>query len=696
MSSVTSTDGSSFRAWHFFVVLTLLAATAAVLTSRIVTPEHLILLSVTVFAAGGASLALYRMLLPFAGRDTRLSSETLGHRARAALEREKQLVLRSIKELEFDRAMGKLAPADFEEMSARLKLRALRLMQQLDADAVAPRERLERELAERLRGGAPAPVKAEPVSAAAGDTATDAAASSAPAMGALATGATAIGAAAAAGIVCADCGASNDQDARFCKACGTRLGMTDAGGGGAASSSTSGRALGVTLFLFGALTANGLLAPGLSQPAFAQMPDLSQMSGQPLPSGDVPVGTVSVRVIRQTMSNNVAGVEVQLEAPPQMLKATTDANGRAVFPNVAQGQTWKAVTIVDGERLESQPFTIPTAGGLRMLLVAGLKTAASGGAATPGTPGAPASGAGAAPGASAPAVPGDVILGGQSRIVVELAERSLEVYGLFELTNLSASSVMPAKPIVFEMPADARTVSVLEGSTQMAKADGNKVTVTGPFAPGVTNVQIAYRYPYDGGRVRVTQALPLQLPQTTVILRKLPGVEFQLANGQGQRDVPLEGRMYVVLNGGALPVGTPLDLTLSGLPHHAEWPLWTAIGLGVIIIIGGAALAFRGAPRAGREEDARALRTRRATLFDQLVSLERRRTGKLRDDPGLAARRNELMSQIEELDDELAELAISAGTLPPPSSTTPPSTTTSSSVTVEPRSESLNAGSAAR
>ena len=37
MSSVTSTssvppaDGSSFRAWHFFVVLTLIAATAAVL-----------------------------------------------------------------------------------------------------------------------------------------------------------------------------------------------------------------------------------------------------------------------------------------------------------------------------------------------------------------------------------------------------------------------------------------------------------------------------------------------------------------------------------------------------------------------------------------------------------------------------------------------------------------------------------------
>jgi len=199
MSSVTSTDANTFRAWHFFVVLTLVAATAAVLTSRIVTPEHLILLSLTVFAAGGASLAIYRTLLPFAGRDTRLSSETLGHRARAALEHEKALVLRSIKELEFDRAMGKLADSDFEEMSERLRARAVGLMRQLEATHAAPRERIERELADRLardarRGGgvvktpAPAPAPAEVVAA-----------------------------------MCEACGTSNDADARFCKECGTKL-----------------------------------------------------------------------------------------------------------------------------------------------------------------------------------------------------------------------------------------------------------------------------------------------------------------------------------------------------------------------------------------------------------------------------------------------------------------------------------------
>ena len=53
----------------------------------------------------------------------------IGQRTRVALEREKMLALRTIKELEFDRAMGKLSDEDFREMSGRLRARAARLMQ---------------------------------------------------------------------------------------------------------------------------------------------------------------------------------------------------------------------------------------------------------------------------------------------------------------------------------------------------------------------------------------------------------------------------------------------------------------------------------------------------------------------------------------------------------------------------------------
>jgi hypothetical protein len=204
MNSATSTESTpnaaavaAFRPWHFFVILTLMAATAAVLTARKTTPENLVMLSLTVFAAGGAAIAVYRTLLPLVGRERTLRAETLGHRARAALEREKALVLRSIKELEFDQALGKLAPSDFDEMSGRLRARALGLMKQLEASHAAPRERIERELADRLvreaRRGGGASSKPAP----------------APPVVTVAT--------------CEACGTSNDADARFCKECGTRL-----------------------------------------------------------------------------------------------------------------------------------------------------------------------------------------------------------------------------------------------------------------------------------------------------------------------------------------------------------------------------------------------------------------------------------------------------------------------------------------
>jgi hypothetical protein len=203
MSSATSTDtAATFRPWHFFVILTLIAATAAVLTARRTSPENLVMLSLTVFAAGAAAIAVYRTLLPLVGRERTLRAETLGHRARVALEREKMLVLRSIKELEFDRAMGKLADADFDEMSDRLRARAMGLMRQLDAAQAAPRERIERELADRLSREA----QRRPPRGVADSTAVEERAVAAPAP-----------------VTCETCGTANDPDARFCKECGTRL-----------------------------------------------------------------------------------------------------------------------------------------------------------------------------------------------------------------------------------------------------------------------------------------------------------------------------------------------------------------------------------------------------------------------------------------------------------------------------------------
>jgi hypothetical protein len=210
MSSATSTSGSvdsvplqpdektrpgpnTFRASHFFVLASLVAATGAVIVARQATPEHLILVSLTIASAGLAAAGFYRTLSPLVGASTSTVSEPLTERARGVLEREKMLVLRAIKDLEFDRSMGKLSQDDFEEMAGRLRVRALALMKQLDENGTGYRSVIERELAARLaaRGLQAAAV---PVVS-----------SDAKSVGACA------------------CGTTNDADAVFCKRCGCRI-----------------------------------------------------------------------------------------------------------------------------------------------------------------------------------------------------------------------------------------------------------------------------------------------------------------------------------------------------------------------------------------------------------------------------------------------------------------------------------------
>jgi hypothetical protein len=188
--------------------------------SRRPTPEHLILLSFTIGAAGLAAAAFYRTLAPLAVRDVSVLGTRPSERARAATEREKALVLRSIKELEFDRAMGKVSAKDFDEMAGRLRARAIMLMKQLDAGGSGYRELIERELQTRLkrRGGAGG---AEALSSAP-DTTPSEGMVRAPSPDVLdevrgeARRASQIQ-------LCSGCETANDHDAAFCKRCGTPL-----------------------------------------------------------------------------------------------------------------------------------------------------------------------------------------------------------------------------------------------------------------------------------------------------------------------------------------------------------------------------------------------------------------------------------------------------------------------------------------
>src|SRR5919201_1837598 len=133
-----------------------------------------------------------------------------------------------------------------------------------------------------------------------------------------------------------------------------------------------------------ALLAVLLLCSSTATHAQFQMPDPKQMSGIPRPVDDLPDGTVSVRVIRGSLSNNLPNQQVELHVGSKVLKAKTDDNGRAQFSALTSGATVKATVDVDGEHLESQEFPAPAKGGIRLMLVATDKNKAP--ATTPNAP----------------------------------------------------------------------------------------------------------------------------------------------------------------------------------------------------------------------------------------------------------------------------------------------------------------------
>jgi len=194
MNSETSTDPKNVRlkpdptrdeglqAWQFFVLAGLACATAATFMARGQSVASIVLLTALMAATTIVGMAVLRTVRPLVFGDEDRTA-MVGQRTRTALEREKLLVLRSIKELEFDKAMGKLSESDFAEMSGRLRTRAARLIRLLDAGG-GYRAQVERDLAKRLGDAAVEPQAAR---------------------------------------FCAQCGTVRDEDARFCKSCGAKL-----------------------------------------------------------------------------------------------------------------------------------------------------------------------------------------------------------------------------------------------------------------------------------------------------------------------------------------------------------------------------------------------------------------------------------------------------------------------------------------
>jgi hypothetical protein len=203
-SSAASTDAGAESAtaaargprrvplWAIAFLGAVAALAYAVLVEKMRLGPPLVMLGLGGMTLGLAGAAIYRVIDPLSREPAAAAPVRTGRRLKE-LEREKQLVLKAIKEIELDYQMRKIAERDYREMVERYRARALRLITEIEAGDDY-RALIERELAMRLKLPA-APAAAPPAPA-----------PEAPARR-----------------TCAGCGAANDEDAQFCKKCGQRL-----------------------------------------------------------------------------------------------------------------------------------------------------------------------------------------------------------------------------------------------------------------------------------------------------------------------------------------------------------------------------------------------------------------------------------------------------------------------------------------
>jgi hypothetical protein len=369
------------------------------------------------------------------------------------------------------------------------------------------------------------------------------------------------------------------------------------------------------------------------------MPDPSAIAGQPLPAPELPNATVSVRVVRERMGNNVAGQDVALLVGGSRRTAKTDQQGRAQFDGLPPGTVVQATTTVDGEELISQQFSVPGTGGVRVALIAGIATAAA------------REKAAAEAAAKEPARPGIVELGPESRVVIEIQDDVLTVFYLLDVVNNARTPIDIGGPLQIELPTGVAGATILQGSSPNASAQGDRLIVTGPFGPGKTVVQVGFSLPQAGASTTIRQRWPAAMAQLFVGVEKIGNIQMSSPQLTDMREMATQGgAVFIMGTGGRINAGEEITIHLTGVPAHSRTLRNSALALAAIIFGLGGWFAF--SPSKAHAALDEKLRARREKLMNDVVALERKR----RQKPLSATEEAKLQRATSELERVIAEL----------------------------------------
>ena len=405
--------------------------------------------------------------------------------------------------------------------------------------------------------------------------------------------------------------------------------------------------------------------------AFAQPPaqegDAQAMAARPLMVGDLPVGTVTVRVGRGSLSNAAVGVDVVASVTAPAGKATvrtekTKADGRATFADLPVGAEFQAQALVDGQRLQTASFAIPAEGGARLMLLsqqdqeAGEDQAAP----TPANPHAGAHSHGGNPTGSAgdagegTSDPSVVRVSSSSKLLIDLREDALAVMENLVLENTSDRSFRSDHGgIAIPLPAGAHEVEAIEGGARMQLEQGSTLFLREAIPPASSHTPpVQARFGFfvstaGESSVILRQPMPLgietpvvMVPESVHLTLAAPGLQAMASQTDDR------GARIQVFQLASVPRNGVLSITVSGLPTRGALGKTIAAVL-VAALVFAVVLGWR-RPRADKRPEKS--RDRRDGLFAELVEVERARRAAGAGDAPLTQRRAELVAAIEAAD----------------------------------------------
>ena len=379
---------------------------------------------------------------------------------------------------------------------------------------------------------------------------------------------------------------------------------------------------------------------GVVSGALAQdMPAPELMHGKALPQPNLPDGTVTVRVARESVGNWLPGQTVRIQVNGRTVSARTDEQGRAEFPSLPRDAELRAEATVDGEALASDPFRVPSTGGVRIALIAGMAKAAERRKAEE------------AAALAAPAVKGVISLGGDTRIIAEFENDALFVFYQLDIVNSARAPVDIGGPFELTLPQRAAGATLLEGARKTASIDGRYLEVQGPFAPGVTTVNVQFQLRYSGPELTIDQQFPIAVQQLPFFIERLGNLTVTSPQMRPDGDrAGANGSVFSALTSSStLPAGSTVSLELKNLPAQSRVAAYVAVGLALVVIGAGVWLSV-----AARRTDLRTvLVSRRDGLLSRLEDLEiKRRNGKMADERYLT-RRQRLIAELEDVYHEI-------------------------------------------